>query len=214
MTSTSLSSAPHRLGEVLRRVSVPLLIFAAVLAGLLTLSWVLLVPRYTSFVVDGKPVAAEKLADIEREIERTIAADLARREEMSLPSRDATYLRLLRERFARRTPLDEEVALRVLAGELGLGDAMAFTRIHMAEDGLLTVEGDLRGVGPRSMTELARFVDTLALQPDIVDFTPPAFVREEDPAGGFHSPFIMTYGRTGDTLPPPAPTDGDSLPQP
>ena len=56
----------------------------------------------------------------------------------------------------------------------------------------LKIAGDVHGVGSRSMTVLAAFVDALQESPSVASVIPPRFERQDDPKTGPHSPFDLS----------------------
>ncbi len=55
--------------------------------------------------------------------------------------------------------------------------------------GILKITGDVRNVGPRSMTVLAQFTEELRSQPFTSEIRHPSFSRVQDKDGNFSSPF-------------------------
>jgi hypothetical protein len=73
-------------------------------------------------------------------------------------------------------------------------DGVVIERLRMdAVTREVRVHGDVRGVGPGSMTVLAEFVDLLRAHPSVHALKAPAFTREDDPGVGFHSPFTLSF---------------------
>jgi hypothetical protein len=180
---------------IARRIAMPLLIFAAVLTALLTLSWYLVLPRYTAFAVDGKMIAASALPDYEREVQDDIARSAARREELALPTQDATYLAAVTDRADDASLRAERDFLDATIAKIDAMETVEVTALRVRADGAVQASGDVHGAGLGSMTLLARFVDAVAADDGVTDLQPPAFTREQDPERGPHSPFTFTYRR-------------------
>lgn len=195
MSAFALPSAAFSPAQIARRVALPLLMFASVLTALLLLSWYLVLPRYTSFAVDGKMLAASALPDYEKDILADIDRAVARREELALPTRDAQYLSLIEGRSAEVSLLREYRALAGIAAALDLRANVVIASVRVDDAGAVRVTGDVRGLGFGSMAALARFVDAVAADAGVADLRAPAFIREDDPETGPHSPFDFTYSR-------------------
>lgn len=71
-------------------------------------------------------------------------------------------------------------------------DVIALTQLSIKGD-QVTVTGDIRNVGTRSMTVLAAFTEEVAKLTIVTDFKRPPFTREPLPEGGFHSPFTVSF---------------------
>ncbi len=179
-TSTSLSGA--------------FALFSLSLLGLLALSQNFLLPRFTRIPVAGSLLTIDELQQKEDALSAAVEQAEVDRRELMLPSRDAAFQDLQEMKLASFSPLDLQRRLREVAATAG-GDqpnAVAIQGFTYSSSGsLLRLTGDVSGVGARSMTVLAGFVDLLRAEPFVEQFEAPAFVREESPAG-FHSPFAIT----------------------
>ena len=60
-----------------------------------------------------------------------------------------------------------------------------------ADSNTVEVRGDVRNVGPRSMTVLAKFVEEVRDIAMVLDVASSRFTRLEDDDVGFHSPFVL-----------------------
>lgn len=194
MSDTQIETpAPQPLQAILHRVAQPLLLFAGVLFGLLFLSYVLLLPRFTRLhKADGTALSPRAIA----RYERTLAADLAAQEEerirLVLPVNDPAFT-MLKERKHALLFLDVREQLTLTVARLGEAeDSVVFTRIAFEGDAV-TLEGDVRNVGTRSMTVLAAYVEELARLPFVSDLERPRFTREQRADGSFHSPFTIRF---------------------
>ncbi len=191
---TNTLTAPNlAFGEILKRVALPLLLFSAVLFGLLLLSGLLLVPRYTTFPAAGRLVGSLELPGYETDVRAKIAELLERRQASVLPIIDPQYaeLKMLRLSSSHAQAFVEDVR-RVAQGMEG-GEAVQLTHIAIdTDDATVSLTGDVQKVGPRSMTVLARFVEQVSTLPQVGSFTTPTFMREDDAVSGAHSPFTFT----------------------
>ena len=181
------------LASLLRNMAVPFLLFAVVLATLLTLSFALLLPLFTEVEAGGKQRTAADLQTYHTQVLASIFQEEQERDRAVLPAVDAAYAALRDER-------QEDSSLAVLRGrilqtasslvpEAGAVHVRSFTYDRSAHS--LTLDGEVRNVGPRSMTVLAQFVDELQRVSGIAAVQPPPFERRDDPVIGPHSPFSI-----------------------
>lgn len=192
------TASPPAFGASLRasveRVSQPLLWFAGALCILLGFSWLFLLPEVTSVEVSGQRQSSRELVALHAGLQAQLAQVELRRDELLLPVTDPLFLGLRAMKLRAPSLVDLRSMIVQRAKEDGGPDGtIALEEIQMdASADTLTVAGDVRGVGPRSMTVLAQFVENLRHLPFVSSLTPPVFVRMEDEKIGQHSPFTMT----------------------
>lgn len=189
---------PHtasRLHEIVVRSGVPFLLFGLVLTGALALSRTYLLPLLTRVHVQGDVLGADQLAETEQRLNDDLAQAEARRAQLVRPVQDARYDTLKEYKRALLTPLVVQTFLATLLAEADPAlDGIVFDHIRVdATTGDVRVHGDVRGIGSRSMTVLAQFVDALRAHPQVHALQTPPFTREEDPVLGFHSPFSFAF---------------------
>ena len=183
-------------GEILRRTAVPFLLFAIVLTALLVLSWLLLLPALTQVEMGGRERSVAELRSYRSDLRASILELEGRRDEFVRPEGDSVY-EVLRER--KRTQPDifaQKDALQRLSVSLvpKQRDVVALEALRYdASNDSIELTGDVRNVGPRSMTILAQFTEALRRLPFIESVQTPRFVREDDPVLGPHSPFTITF---------------------
>lgn len=180
---------------ILERVSAPLAVFACVLTGSLVLSALVLLPRLTALEVEGSTHDLPSLRAYHMELEQRIAEAETRRDQLILPIHDPLYTALKEQKRAVPSFLTVREALREIAGAVvKQNDAVhiAHMRYRLPER-RVEVDGDIRFIGPRSMTVLAQFVEELSDMPEVALVEPPRFVREDDPVIGPHSPFSFSF---------------------
>lgn len=178
--------------ESMRRMLPALLLFSVVLLGLLAISWTMVLPRYTSLDVGGNVLAASAVPAYARQLEEQIAAAETRRDELTLPLRDAAYVALRDEVKNAPSFADIEQQLRSMLARTDYGENVFFVSMSMDDAGM-ELEGDVRDAGPSSVTLLGRFVDDLAAQPFVAELIPPPFTRVDDPQAGIRSPFVIRF---------------------
>lgn len=184
----------HSASHILWRISWPLFLFALLLTSLLTLSWLLLLPRYTRIDVGGQVRGAKEVAQYRKSLLEKITEKEEERRQLVLPIQDAGYDALKEERRAR--PSLDELRTRLMdhaktvTGEDGIVHWAGFDYDSQART--LVIRGDIRSVETRSMTVLAEFATSLKGLSFVADATTPAFARQEDATIGMHSPFTIT----------------------
>jgi hypothetical protein len=192
-TNTNKELKGLSIHAMLEDLAAPLLLFSLSMFVLLALSRVLILPRFTSFHrSDGIALNPREIAEYRNQL----AADVAKQEEnrarLVLPIQDSTYDKLKEEkRSLSIAALHEQLSKAAL--RLGEADgSIVITKLGI-DNGQATVEGDVRNVGPRSMTVLAALTEQIEKLPIVHDLKRPAFVREQEVDGTFHSPFVLSF---------------------
>jgi len=191
----SLPGHPQPFGIILKRVAVPFVVFAGVLLALLVLSWFLLLPRLTRVAVGGERRTAEDVMSYRN----ALAADIQRQEE----DREAFVLPFLHPQYE-TMKRDRDVALSIMDVQERLEEAARSVTsqpdaVHLyglsfdANTNVVSLRGDVRFVGPSSMTVLAQFVETLRSKPFVAEIREPQFQRLDDADIGPHSPFEFSF---------------------
>ena len=183
------------LGDVLHSAAVPFLFFAAVLCGLLLLSWVLLLPVLTRVEVAGHEGGAPELIAFKGALVASIQQLEEQRDEYLLPGGEG-----FPEEVLARRQIQSEVA-SVREAVLSVSErvvpetnyVIAFQSLsYDAAQRSLVLTGRVQNVGPASMTVLAQFVSALKALPVVASVAPPRYVREQAEDGSFSSPFVIT----------------------
>jgi hypothetical protein len=170
----------------------PIFVFAAVLVSLLSLSLSIVLPALAQVEVNGELRDVHSL----RLTQERMNAELLHREQerdrgllsVTDPAYDA--LKLCRGDLLPLAALREQ--LRNLAASLvSEQDTIAIGQYIFTPgvEDTLTLTGDVRNVGPRSMTVLAQFTEELRRLPSVTAVKPPLFQRVEESDGSMHSPF-------------------------
>src|SRR3990167_1745482 len=120
MTDTHILSASptSSLRAILERSMGPLALFLAVLCGLLLLSWMLLLPRFTQLEVEGKKMGAGELQRYRQELQATLATLEQHRTVLALPVQDPDFLRLMQQKQAHLTAQDVRSRLHLAAARV------------------------------------------------------------------------------------------------
>lgn len=186
---TTVPAAPR---EVLRRVLFPFALFSVVLLSLLTLSWYLLLPRFTRVELHGVPQDPTRLQTYVQGIEVETRKMEKKRAALILPLDDSLYGALVREKMSQPfLPVFYEQLKNVTTTFLPEQPQAVVLQSISVEQNVVELKGDVRNVGLQSMAVLAQFVEAVRAMPavDRVDF--PTFIRERDEGIGFHSPFTI-----------------------
>ena len=179
---------------ILERASAPLAVFACALAGSLVLSAFILLPRLTELEVEGRTHDLPSLRAYHAELEQRIAEAETRRDQLILPIHDPLYTALKEQKRAALSFLAVREELREIAGDtVQQNDAVHIAHMrYRPSEHRVEMNGDVRFIGPRSMTVLAQFVEELSDMPEVVSVEQPRFVREDDLVIGPHSPFSFS----------------------
>jgi len=196
MTDTQTDLLATQPGATIaRRISMPLILFTGSLFALLLLSWTLLLPQYTNFHVNGDLLSPREIAIYERDKQQELTAMEEKRNRLVLPVLDASYDRLKQEK--RNVPsvssIREELRQAAIKAGAGEGEIIVQSMTIDAMTRAVSVTGDVRNVGPRSMTLLAEYITQLESIPQFADLTRPVFSRTDDEGIGIHSPFAFTF---------------------
>lgn len=182
------------LSDILWRFSWPFCFFCFLLAMLMTVSWTLLLPRYTKVKIGGELRNTSQIIAYRATLEAKISSQESERRRLVLAVHDPQYDDLKAGRLG-RVPLDElrsrltEHAVKIAArNDVVLWNSFAYD----PEEKMLRIRGSIGNVGVRSMTVLAEFAQSLKSLPFIAKVTTPRFMREEDHKTGFRSPFDIT----------------------
>jgi len=181
-------------GNILKRTALPFLIFAAALMGLLTISYTLLLPKLTQVEVAGERRSAVQMRSHVQRLEASILNMQETRDQLIVPLQEGLYGDAKREKFSvpNLTVLRSqilELAAQIVPSQ---NDAVVVTHIRfLSDEGVLELSGEVRHVGPRSMTVLAQFVDAVKELPRVTNVELPSFKREHNETVGYYSPFTF-----------------------
>ena len=188
MSQTPDPQVSRTLAAVMARISMPTLLFAAVFALVMVLSWMFLLPRLTHIPLRGQTVSLDALIPYEQQLRSDIEQLERKRTSLVVPVQDGVYEAL--KKHSQCYPLVQDLQRMVEMTALHTAPGAVFVRgLRFASDGTLTLSGEVRNVGPRSMTVLAQFVKDMGALPEVHATVPPTFRREQLPDGSFRSPF-------------------------
>ena len=176
------------------RFALPLFAFAAVLSLALFLSWWFFLPRLAGVPIHGEMLYGGSLVRLYADLHDRVDALEDARNQLVLPGQDplSQFLRQLRRSDISLVPLLVALARSAEEAVPDRPDAIVFEDFQYgATSKTLQVTGDVRRVGPRSMTVLAEFIDVLGSVPVVDAVENQRFTREESPKGEFHSPFTL-----------------------
>lgn len=181
-------------GHIFHRMSLPVLLFCAVFATALGISRVAILPALTAVEVGGVVRDAAGLQAHAEELEVKLSALQEDRDSQILPMEGTEYRTLVDAKIANPAIGDLLDTFRTVASSIvpQTPGAIVITAAHYdADQSLLSLRGDVRGVGPGSMTVLAQFTEVLRDDPRVVSLVAPTFTRLQDPKTGPHSPFTI-----------------------
>jgi len=198
MTDTPIVTEPEIQqieSTILQRISLPLFSFSAVLFLSLLASQAFLLPRLTTFRVGELDVSVDEAIAYETSLRAEVLSLEDERTELVLPYIDDTHAALMEEK--RGTPTIVDIRTRVATAMEGVAqDAGAETFIdavlYEAETRSVTIRGRIEDPKPSSMSVLAAAADAVRALPDVEALAPVALTREEI-AGGYRSPFTLTF---------------------
>ncbi len=176
--------------SLLQRVAMPFFLFGAFLCMALGFTWLFVLPRWSTIEIAGKTYGKTQLQSYEQSLQASLVL-LERERDASLYPHDAVHADLQAQK-SRIVPLAAAVRqiqeqARVLSA---VPDAVRVDHADYRSDTkTLVLTGDVRSVGPSSMTVLAQFAEQLSKMSFVVSMEQPSFVRQDDPVVGPHSPF-------------------------
>lgn len=196
MTDTETSSAEvprQNIGSVLERIPVPFFLFSLTLVAVLTVSYTIFLPLSLKVNVGGVPRSADQIRAFQVQLQAQLAEEEKVRNNAVLPFLEPQYEALkAAKRSASSLDTVRDDLLHEAASVTAETGAVTLGQFHLdAEKHELTVEGDVRNVGPRSMTVLAEFLSAVSHLSSVSSVEPPVFERLEDPKIGMHSPFTL-----------------------
>lgn len=169
--------------------------FGGILACTLLLSYLFLLPELTEVEVAGSVRNLQDLQAYEADLTEKIHTIQSKRDQLVLPVQDQSYHDLIAQKLASHDILEVKHALQQVAAQFtGEEDKIAVLLGAVEFDGIegrFLISGDVRHVGPRSMTVLAQFTEKVRSLPFVKQMPLPRFTREQDPVIGMHSPFTL-----------------------
>lgn len=194
-TDITQATEHHKaLGEILRRTSVPFLLFAAVLVVLLLLSWFLLLPNVTHIEVSGSLRSVTDLQAYKRHLSDQITGLEKKRNANLLPSQDSLYRKIIamKDNRLRFQEVRQEVTHTARTFLAGSPDVISFRSLtYDAVNETAKIAGEVHDAGLQTMTIQAQFIDALSHIPFVRDIKSSHFTREKDDEGKYISPFTI-----------------------
>lgn len=190
MSSSTRTSA----ADLSLRMSQTLLLCTGVLCAILTLSYFFILPHITVVEVAGTERTPTGIREYQEQLQASLLGMEEQRRELILPVQDEQYRALVREKHGTSDLLLYWRSLRSAAAQAlpESAESIVFSRLALEpQNGVLTVSGDVRNVGPRSMTVLAQFVNELRAQPWVKALPNPVYQRLSDAGIGTYSPFEL-----------------------
>jgi hypothetical protein len=194
-TAETPQASRPTIGHILYKTGIPLFIFSIVFSGVLGVSRFAILPTLTAVEVGGETRDAAALEAEAAAIRSTLQNLEQERDSDILPLGGTLYRTLADAKITAAAPIDILHAIGDIASTVVLGNPKAITLsrfMYAPGDHTITLTGDVRGVGPSSMTVLAQFTETLRTDPRIDSVIAPSFTRLEDSTVGPHSPFTLS----------------------
>lgn len=184
----------HSFEDIVRRTAFSFFLFSVVLAGLLTVSWYVLVPGLTHVEVSGTVRGLQELKSYKADLEARIISMEDERGSFLLPVDNDLYnrLKILKEsrlEFQRLRSDLGQIVKDLVPDQKNVVQLESFT--FDAKHSAAELRGEIRNVGPRSMTVLARFVEQIHSLPTVIDVETSRYTRQESDDYGFFSPFVL-----------------------
>ncbi len=174
------------------KLIIPLSLFSAFLFLFLSLSWNVLVPHITHTNLLGMSVPTEDVLPRKQTLEAKVKSLEERRKDRVFGS-DPLHAFIDDVRTHQEKGWSILVRTTSLAAAQDIPGSVSITETLLdTTAGTLKVTGDVHGVGPRSMTVLAGFVDSVGKIDSVTNVQTSAFTRDVLPDGSFHSPFTIT----------------------
>ncbi len=193
MTNTN-TTHQHSFEDIARRTAFSFLLFSAVLAGLLTLSWYVLVPELTHTEVGGTVRSMRELKSYKADLEAQILTLEEERGSFLLPVDNNLYNRLKSMKESRVMFQGFRQDLKRIIKDL-VPDQAGIVHLDLfafyATQNAVEIRGDVRNVGPRSMTVLAQFVEDIQELDSVLSVETNRYTRKQSEGIGFHSPFVL-----------------------
>ncbi|MBU0766764.1 hypothetical protein KKF55_03205 [Patescibacteria group bacterium] len=196
MTNTIFSQSPvgPSLRHILKRVALPFLLFSAVLFGFLTLSWYLILPSLTTIEVSGQQRDTMQLKKYVLDLQANVLEMEDVRRDLVTPLRSGLYGAAKEFKSSVSSPLLLRSQIFEIAADLvpDQKDTIHISVLRYSQSkSTLHLEGRVQNVGPRSMTILAQFIESLKELEWVSDINLPRFTRELDVEKGYFSPFVF-----------------------
>jgi len=167
------------------------------LTGALSLSWTILLPRFTQFAVGDFTFTVREMAANESALRAQLQTMEAERIRLVLPFQDALFSVLKQEKYAVPSLNEVRREVRHAAVRAQTGDAVVLQEMTFdASQRRVQVTGDVRGAGASSMTVLAAFLGEVERLSFVEKMEHPPFSRIDDPEIGVHSPFRFSFSLT------------------
>lgn len=190
-----MSQYTHFLNRLLEQLSTPFLIFSTVLFSSLGASQAMLLPKLTQVEVSGQERSVFQLESLAADLAVQVEAEEAKRNELFTEKSDKEYGAVMELQNATSNALSIHKEVTSLAKSFDAEGESVVVLTNISVDPLrhiLTITGDVRNVGPQSLTVLASFRAELEKLSSISRVQPGTFERLEDSKIGPHSPLSIT----------------------
>lgn len=180
---------------IFHRTALPFAIFAVVLTSVLAVSKAAILPSLLSVEIAGETRNVQDLKTYHTALQERISVKQEQRNQLVLPMEGTDYQSLADWKQGQYSLNFLLSSISQLAKGIPAKEGKAAVFINSIEyfpiDKVVEVSGDVRNVGPRSMTVLAQFVESLQSESFVKNIRHPTFTRIEKPNLGFVSPFNL-----------------------
>ena len=180
--------------KVVRRIIISTFLFTTVFTGTLLVSEIFILPRLTRVEIEG---SANSVSDVQQ-YHSDLTASLSKLEQERnfyvLPLQNELFSAMKEIKYGQKDYVIQKEMLGKAADDFFMeGERVVFLySMHFdAQDSTLEVRGDVRNVGPRSMTILAQFTESVRSLPFVSSVQNPRFSREYSEELGAYSPFVL-----------------------
>lgn len=169
------------------------LLFSMVFAVMVWGSVVFLLPQWNVIEVSGGEHTVEELMQLKAELASQVEEKEERRSSLITPIQDDAYTGMKRSRGTLQH-LQVHQALMNLIRTFPAGSTTVWIASETidVEKNSITLTGDIRNTGTRSMTVLAEFLDALQKIPTVTSLSSVPFTRQHSESIGDFSPFTVT----------------------
>jgi len=188
------STQKVKTAKVVRRIAVSTFLFSTVFTGTLLISELFVLPRLTRVEIEG---SSKSVSDV-RQYHTELTADLLKLEQERnfyvLPLQNELFSELKEVKYGQKDyVVQKEMIEQAADGFFMEGKKVVFIYSMQfdSEGSVLEVRGDVRNVGPRSMTILAQFTESVRSLPFVSSVQNPKFSRGHSEELGTYSPFVL-----------------------
>ena len=180
--------------KVVRRVVVSFFLFTTVFTGILLISELFVLPRLTRVEIDGTERSVSDVKELHTKLSASLIELEEERNKYVLPLQNELWNIMKSIKYDQSGFVIQKERVERAADDFVMErkKVVFIDSLHFdAETNVLNVRGDVRNVGPRSMTILAQFTESVRALPFVSSVQNPNYSREYSEEKGTHSPFVL-----------------------